>query len=216
MGSPAQPLYTLELLYLPPAWVSTNASQLISNNPIGTGENDYAFLRITGTVSPSVPLPASFPALAPYVGDADTGESTLLVAYPAGFLDGATIEMNLFVSSAFTTVKKLFSFDDAPNVDLISIGGTIVSQSGSSGGAVVRTQDGALIGIIATATVADTTAERDLRAITMGHINRSLAHAGKGSIAELLLGDLGMKAADFRATVAPGEQQKLLDVLNNR
>ena len=203
IGSPAQERYTATLLYLPPAWITANASQLKAAQATGTGENDYAFLLITGRTDPAAALPGSFDTIAMDRGYVDVGDPMLLAAYPAGFLGGETVQKNLYISSAVAYVTQLFTYGDRNKVDLFSIGGTVVSQGGSSGGAAVRLRDGKLAGIIATETVAATTQGRDLRAISLAHIDDSLTAAGKGGIVPLLLGDLITKAADFNANVAP-------------
>ncbi len=203
-GSPAQPQYHATLLYLPPAWVSNNADQITAEEAKGTGEDDYAFLLVTGSTGPS-PLPATFPAIPMALQEPDFGESAFLAAYPAGFLDGTNIEKNLYISSAYAKVKQLFTFNDTSHIDLVSVGGTIVSQGGSSGGAMVRASDGKLQGIITTDTSATTTAERDLRAITLAHIQRSLAAYGQGSIPQILTQDVVQAAANFAANIAPAK-----------
>ena len=215
-GSPARAMYRAELLYLPPSWVDANASQIVQEQGTGTGENDFAFLRITGTTGPSIPYPALFPALVMTGATPVPGESMLLAAYPAGFLDGQTIELNLFVTSAYAAVRGLFTFDGTQQVDLFSIGGTVVSQGGSSGGAVVRAQDGNLAGIIVTSTAATTTADRDLRAITIAHINRSLAADGHVGLSDLLSRSLTDVAAEFASSTAPAELEKLKKAIEHR
>jgi hypothetical protein len=215
-GSPAAARYRAQLVYLPPAWVQDNAEQLISSAPTGTGENDYAFLRITGTTDPNGTLPTSFPAVAMTSSYPDVGDPMLLAAYPAGFLSAEFITKSLYASSAVTYTTRLYSFDDdTQKVDLFSIGGTILSQAGSSGGAVVRLNDGRLSGLIATATIADTTGQRDLRAETMSHIDHSLHTGGMGGINGLLIGDIAAKAADFNTKIAPGLTAQLEAVLGN-
>jgi len=214
-GSPATPAYTAELLYLPPPWVEANSSQIISQEAMGTGENDYSFLLITGPVSSGTPYPASFPALVMNTSDPSINTNVFLAAYPAGFLGGTTIQMDLYASSALSMVQTLYTFENPSNVDLISLGGTVVAQSGSSGGAVINAGTGSLIGIITTETQGTTTASRDLNAITIAHINRSLTALGQDGIAGLLsTGNLQQEAADFNATVAPSETQTLEAVLN--
>ena len=208
MGSPAQPRYTAQLLYLPPAWISANASKIKQDSPTGTGENDYAFLLITGTTDPSGTLPSNFPALPMDGGNPTVGQQILLAAYPAGFLGGISITLNLYITSAVATVGDLYTFDDPTHVDLFSLGGTVVSQSGSSGGVALSAQ-GKLQGIIATEVPGDTTSARDLRAITIAHINRSLIAAGLGGITPLLSQDAASFSADFYKKTAPGETQKL-------
>lgn len=215
-GSPAQNTYYARLLYLPPVWISANASQITAQQETGTGENDFAFLLVTGSTG-ATPLPSppagGFPALPVSLQDPAVGDGTLLAAYPAGFLDGSSIQMNLFAASTFTTIEEIFTFNNEGRIDLMSLGGTIVSQAGSSGGAVVRAQDGYLEGIIATATASSTTAGRDLRAITTGHIDRSLRADGLGGIEGILSGNLNETADVFNRDIAPLLTQKLLDVL---
>jgi len=210
-GSPAQPRYRATLLYLPPAWVDKNAVQLLSSEPVGTGEDDYAFLLITASTNSS-PLPSSFSALPVSFTEPAIGDTMVLVSYPAGFIEGITIAKGLYAASAVAVVQQLFTFGDNL-ADLISIGGTIVSQNGSSGGAAVRLTDGTLQGIIVTETPADSTADRDLRAITLAHIERSLRAHGEGGIATLLSGNLEQKSTNYNAEIAPLLSKKLLDVL---
>lgn len=213
-GSPAQPRYKAELMYLPPSWIAANAAKISSSTPTGTGQNDFAFLRIIGTTNPSASLPDSFPALPMESGDPDTGNPMLLAAYPAGFLGGVSITLNLYITSAVATVGQLYDFSgDNSNVDLMSLGGTVVSQAGSSGGAVVNTE-GKLNGIIVTEVPAATTAGRDLRAITIGHIDRSLIAEGQNGILGLLAHDPATFAAAFNAALAPKEAKALEDVLD--
>jgi hypothetical protein len=92
----------------------------------------------------------------------------------------------------------------------------VVSQGGSSGGAAIRAQDGRLQGIIATATTEESTAGRDLRAVTLAHISRSLAKYDMGGLKELLLADIKKEAEEFDASVAPGERAALVQVLNKQ
>ena len=212
-GSPAQAMYTATLLYLPPAWVAANAAQLKSAQAVGTGEQDFAFLLITGRTDPAAALPPSFPHLAMDRAYADIGDPMLLAAYPAGFLGAETVQKSLYASSAIAYVTQLFSFSASKNIGLFSVGGTVVSQGGSSGGAAVRLRDGTLAGIIVTETPAATTGERDLRALALSHIDDALTASGNGGIVGLLMGDLSAKAAVFNTTIAPSETALLEAVL---
>lgn len=214
-GSPASPRYKAMLLYLPPAWVTKNATQLVAEQAKGTGENDYAFLLITEPVGQIV-LPALFPNVPITITEPNTNDGTFLAAYPAGFLDGMNIERNLYPTSAYATVKELFTFSTGSDIDLVSIGGTVVSQGGSSGGGVVRTTDGKLQGIIATATEGSTTSERDLRAITVAHIERSLIAQGQGGIVALFSQNLLQAAQRFASTTALSEKEALIKAIERR
>lgn len=213
-GSPAQARYTATLLYVPPAWVAANAAQLKAAQAVGTGEYDFAFLLINGRTDITATLPGSFPYLAMDRGYADVGDAMLLAAYPAGFLGTETVQKSLYISSAVAYVTQLFSFSQHTKVDLFSIGGTVVSQGGSSGGAAVRLRDGTLAGVIATATAAASTGERDLRAVSLSHIDDMLAQSGLGGIKGLLSGDLSAKAADFNTKTAPALTAQLEKVLS--
>ncbi len=214
VGSPARAMYTAELLYLSPAWVAQNASQITSSAPTGTGENDFAFLRITGTINPAGTLPAAFPRLPMSGADPQPNEQMLLAAYPASFLHGASILTGLYQTSAYANVGKVYVFHKEDQwVDLFSIPGSMVSQGGSSGGAAVHASDGTLAGIIVTDTEAATTAGRDLRAVSLAHIDHVLQADGLGGINGLLSGDLQAKAAQFNADIAPGLTKQLSDAV---
>lgn len=211
-GSPARTMYKAEILYFPPQWLAANAHKILASNPTGTGEYDFALLRITGPTG-SDPVPAAFPYLAPSINDDVSAKPVVLAAYPAGFYDGATIQSNLYIASARTSVGQLFTFNEGGGTDLFSVGGTILSQKGSSGGAVVRESDAALIGLIATATQAATTAERDLRAITMHHINSAIAEGLGVSLSSMLQGDVAQKALLFNLNVVPTLKRTLIEAL---
>ena len=202
-GSPARNKYTAELLYISPEWVSLHAGDITNSEPKGTGEHDYAFLRITGRTDPNAELPVTFPFVPVDIKSHNikTGDPVLAAAYPAGFLGGISIQKDLYSVSSVATVGERFTFFEN-TIDLFSIGGTVVSQGGSSGGAVVSSKNN-LIGVIVTSTQADTTAERDLRAITIGHINRALAQNANITIEGLLFGDVALKSKLFNIGAAP-------------
>ena len=213
-GSPARALYTAELLYLPETWIEKNGSKIASSSPTGTGENDYAFLRISGTTNPDGSLPTTFPYLSMNTGNPQPHNQMLLASYPAGFLEGANIITNLYQTSAYASVSAVYVFDSANTwVDLFSVPGSMVSQSGSSGGAAVYVNRGALAGIIVTDTDATTTAKRDLHAVSIAHIDNNLRSNGMGGIADLLSGDLQVKASQFNSTIAPALTKKLISAL---
>ncbi len=209
-GSPAYPRYKAELMYIPPSWVEGNPNAVREQK--GTGEKDFAFLRITGSIDGS-PLPPSFDYTPiDRSGDITKNEIVVLVSYPAGFLGGQTILQSLNMTSAFTSIQDFFTFKEG-TIDLISVGGTVISQKGASGGAVIDGKS-SLIGIITTSTNATTTSARQLNAITLSYINRILwEEAGEG-LAELLSQDSSVVAKTFNDTVAGTLTKILTDVLN--
>lgn len=170
-GSPAYPKYDLELVYISKNWVRANKSILREQNPLGTGEDDFAFLRIKNNIDGSSGDTKSF--IEPNTRELITvGEPVLLASYPAGFLGGLSILRDLNITSAVTKIQDIFTFKDG-TIDLVSVGGTVVSQKGSSGGLVVD-KNSSLIGIITTSSDGSTTSSRGLNAITIAYINRAL------------------------------------------
>ena len=200
-GAPAIARWRVEILYIPPVWVEAHAHEVTSERPTGTGEHDYALLRITSSVD-GTPLPTPFSYL-PFdtreaIGFKD--DSVLAVSYPAEFLASAA-QFNLYPAASVTTIGQLMTFA-TKTVDLISLGGIIEAQGGSSGGAVVNAW-GMLIALISTTSEGDTTATRDLRAITMSYIDRDLAAQTRFDLATTLGGDIALEALDFNTHIAP-------------
>lgn len=215
-GNPAAPLYRATVLYLPAAWVALHAKDIVETNPVGTGEFDFALLLITGRTDESATLPPSFPALSPeLLYEPPFGSDVFLAGYPAGLIGGISIQTNLYQASAFSKVSDIFTFATS-TTDLISVGGTVVSQKGSSGGAAVDVQTQKLWGLIVTSTIGETTGTSDLRAITLPYINRALISLTGGGLSALLLGDIAAKAAAFSITTAPTLTKMLTDALNSR
>lgn len=168
-GSPAVPAYTLALSYIPRIWMEENAEKIIQENPSSTGENDYALLKITGTVSgaPVPPLPyLSTERTDVYI----TGTPVVLAAYPAGFLEGVTLQSNLWLTSSASDMGTLYYFNTQGTVDVFGVNGNILSQKGASGGAVLSLLSGKLTGLITTATAEATTGERELMALTLPYV----------------------------------------------
>lgn len=212
-GSPARNAYTAKLMFLPPSWVSNNAKKIVQETPTGTGERDYALLKITGSVG-SVTLPSQFPFLLTSLVPPDKGDTVLQAGYAAGFLGGITVQNDLFATSAYTTVRDVYTFD-ANTADLFALGGTIVAQQGSSGGPVVD-EEGILIGIIVTSTTADDTASRVLRALATSYIVRDFELERGKSLQSVLATDLNAEVAIFESIFAPSERDALIDAIENR
>jgi hypothetical protein len=211
-GSPARSGFRAELAYLPPTWINEHAHQITEAMPTGTGEHDWAILRVTKSIDGGS-LPDGFPFVSPDTREAAgfTDDSVLLASYPAGFIGGSTVQHSLYSASTITNIKKLYTFATG-SVDLLSLGGVIVAQGGSSGGAVINEWNH-LIGVIVTSSDAETTSERDLRAITIAHIDRSLKkHTGKGLL-DFLSGDIFERTADFQNNVAPELTELLIEAI---
>lgn len=207
-GTPARPAWKMRTLYMPPTWVEEHAKDLRSPQPQGTGEHDYGLFLLE-------PLPnASLPDAVPMLYDSREGvsfegDSVLVAAYPAGFVGAQIIQNGLYPVTTFTRLGKLYTFEEM-SIDVLSLGGVIVAQGGSSGGAVVN-RWGRLVGLIVTTSEGATTAERDLRAITLAHIDRSMRTDTGLGLRDFLGSDILAHANDFRINQLPTLAQKLVD-----
>lgn len=199
-GSPAKIRYQSELLFLPPSWIVKNAHKIDDERPTGNGEHDYALVRISGTRTDE-PVPASLPFLPLLTGAPKTSEPVLVAGYAAGFLGGITVQKELYASSATTKVGELYTFL-GNTVDLFSVGGSVVAQQGSSGGAVTN-QNGELLGVIVTSSEASETANRDLRAISTEYILRDFASERGMTLQDFLSLNPQEQATLFRITTLP-------------
>jgi hypothetical protein len=209
-GSPAINAYKAELLFISSSWIKENYKKIATSNPKGTGENDFALLIINESTNPSVPLPQKFPFVFPDLRnmEPEVGDSVIVAGYPAGFLGGQTIQKDLHAVSTVTQVKEVFTFTEN-SLDLFSVGGNIAAQKGSSGGGVVGFNK-RLLGIVVTASDATQTDDRDLRAITLSHINKSIQKDTGSDLNNYLFGNLLQKSLQFREVVAP-DLEKLLE-----
>lgn len=213
-GSPARITYRAEPLYISQRWIAANPD-INKQDDEPTGNSDFALLRITERVDADLALPDAFPYLPLELDDSPVrvGDSAVVVSYPAGFLEGLSIQNNLFLSSAAVTIKKLFGFSDNA-FDVFSIGGSVVAQQGSSGGAVARQKSGKLAGIITLSTVGENTDSRDLRALTLSHINRAFKKETGINLDDLLAkGDFPTLAQQFNTEIAPTLTKTLVDGL---
>ena len=211
VSSPAKPYWVPTVLYLPPVWVHEHASEISVQRPLGTGEHDYALLLITDSLDGS-PLPsfgAGFPSMQADIreGIAFLDDQVLAASYPAEFVGGFVTQNSLYAASSITTVKQLFTFDTG-TIDMLSLGGIIEAQSGSSGGGVLNAW-GRLVGIITTTSEGSTTADRDLRALSMSYINRDIKAQSGYDLGEILGGNVVAETIAFTNTTAPS----LVDIL---
>ncbi|MCH7529549.1 hypothetical protein IIB50_00295 [Patescibacteria group bacterium] len=97
-------------------------------------------------------------------------------------------------------------------LDFISLGGSITAQKGSSGGSVINGSN-ELTDVVVTSSDGETTAERDLRAITLSHIERSLKENNGFGLEVLLFGDLSVKSNLFNLSTTPELTELLINEL---
>ncbi len=220
-GSPASPAYKADLIFISPTWIKNNYKNITSTDPQGTGESDLALLLIKSKINSAEILPASFPFIAPDYEEESVSVKTpvLLAGYPAGFLGGITIQKDLWPVSAGVSILEIFTYSKEPsyNIDIFSIGGSIVAQKGSSGGAVASQKSGKLLGIIVTSTEASDTGGRNLRAISIAHIGRTLSAELGFNLSDLLSAgrnEIESVSQSFQEVVAPSLTKILTDELD--
>ncbi len=198
-GNPARNAYYAEPVYVSGSWVHDHPSTLIDAAPSGTGQDDFTVLAVTGSVT-SAPLPASFPFVPLTTNEPALNQPVAIGSYAAQTLTSDQIRSSLYPTLVFGSVKQRFTFGVANTLDLISLGGGIAAQEGSSGGGIVNDK-GELMGVITTSTVSGTFASRDLRAITASHIRRSYSN------------DVG---GDFDTAILAGDPENLVEKFVNR
>lgn len=184
-GSPAQNAYVARLIYISPIWIQKNTSVLTEVSPTGTGENDFALLGITQSVT-STPLPAFFPYIPLATTPPEEGAQVVIASFGAQFLSTTQVQSSLFPTVVFGSVKKVFTF--ATNtIDVVDLGGSAAAQEGSSGGGIA-TAGGTLAGTITTSTVEGSTDTRSLSAITASYIRGQYA-TETGNALDVLLSE---------------------------
>lgn len=209
--------FRLDLVYISPTWVKWHAKDISKQNPTGTGQFDYALLSI-GNPTDGIEKPKTFPFLQIETEEkqlvSDSG-AVLLAGYPAEFLSESYLEKELSLVSSVGEVHSVFTFsDEIPTVDLLGIDGSVVSQKGSSGGAVVSQETGNLVGMITTSTAEKTTGERELRAISSAYINRIFKEETNTSLADILNGEIEPFKKAFAEQVIPSLVKQLETELN--
>lgn len=171
-GSPAKNAYLAELIYISPQWVHDNQTVLIESRPKGTGENDFAFLAITKSLTnDSLPRSFAYIPLAEPDTLVDVDDRVGVGSYAAEFLTSSEVRSSLYPTISFAPVNDIYTYEERTR-DVISVHAGAAAQEGSSGGAVIN-EDGKLIGLISTRTVKPDLSLRDLQAISVDHIRRS-------------------------------------------
>ena len=193
-GSPAIDRYEAALIYIPTAWLEENAEVLTQENPIGTGERDFAFLAVTRSATNEA-LSGSFPAIPLATTPPGTGTPVVIATYGAQFLESSQVQSFLFPTIVFGSVKDVFTFA-VNTIDVLALGGSAAAQEGSSGGGVAGAS-GELVGTITTSTVEGTTDTRSLDAITASYIRAAYANETGEALDLLLAKPTAAAVADF-------------------
>lgn len=181
-GSPARATYIARPLYVSEQWIKDNPSTLLTQAPKGSGEGDFAFLKVSGSVAGHTTT--TFPYVVLGTSDPKKGATVHIAAYPAQTLSGSEVRMSLPMTTATTNVIDRFTFK-TNQVDVVSLAGNQAAQTGSSGGGVVN-ESGELIGMITTSSTEGPYASRRLHAITTNYIRRSFKEQTGSSLDSFL------------------------------
>jgi hypothetical protein len=198
-GSPAVSSYRAKLVYLPGEWVNANRNNLSLSTLTGTGEHDYALLVITERVRNDAPnTPLTF--LNPSDNSLVQNQNIFVAGYPAGFSDVKILDSALYELTKSTTVTNVSSFT-GNTVDVINTGPTSVAEHGSSGGAVT-TDEGSLAALIVATTIDSQTGGKNIQAITLPYIKRSIKNSS-GKSFDSLIANARDEANNFEKTTLP-------------
>lgn len=211
-GSPAVPRWKATVLYMPPVWVNDHYKDLNASRVIGTGEHDYALLFITSDVEGNhISNPLPYLPVDARENIAFEGDAVLGAGYPAEFAGGIAAQQGLYAVTSISKIRQLLTFQTA-SIDVLSIGGVIEAQGGSSGGPLVNAW-GFVIGIISTTSEGATTAERDLHVLSLNYIGRDFALQTGRTFKALLAGNPTEEAVTFSRQTAPDLVKKYVDYL---
>ncbi len=193
VGQEKKTAYKVELLYISPTWLLSNADFINTLSPRGNGKGDFALLHITKAVNDYI-LPDNFAYLPPATNSLSSdmeGDTVILVGYPSGdkVIGDRTV--------ATTSITNLYTFGGG-NADVISLAESSLGHSGSSGGPVID-HLGRAIGIISTKNTNSTA----LNAISLSHVDRSLKTETGYDLMNTISGDLDSRAQLYNETISP-------------
>ncbi|MDA8611293.1 serine protease [Candidatus Pacebacteria bacterium] len=205
------PLYGFEAepIFLSEKWIENNFLLISSPSPTGTGEDDYALLKITKNTNPALSLPRNFAYIDPDTRSetVEIGDQVTVAGYPGGKTGVFDIDSQTSLKTERTSVANVFTFEQT-SVDVFSTRDTEVARRGSSGGGVFK--DGELVGIISTINTGSSATKQVINALTLDYINRDLKKETGNSLSNYLSGDLTDLMQSFQSSVVPRLKELLL------
>lgn len=140
--------YNAEVVYFPIDWLRVNKDIMTDPAPVGTGENDYAFLRITTPLGPT-PKSSTFNHALTHTNLSDLKKNILVTAagYPSSNSGVFEIDTKPGLQTAPTMIIDFFTFN-GKTYDVLKTDINPVAKRGSSGGGVF--EDSSLVGLIVT------------------------------------------------------------------
>lgn len=191
--------YEAEILYISENWIKENYESFREKTARGTGEDDYAILRIIKNTNPSLSLPAEFPFANVVISDSvEIGDEVVAAGYPGGPISLFELTKSRKLVTAVLSVLDVFTFG-GNNPDIFTVTRSEVGAKGSSGGGVFKenTENSLdLIGIIVTTD--GTNGNAKINAITTSYINRDISKETGNKLSYYLSGNLSSKSTSFK------------------
>jgi hypothetical protein len=185
--------YKADIIYISPDWVSENFDLINSVKPHGTGEDDYALLKITKNTNPTLRLPRKFSyANFSTSFNVDVDDRVTVAGYPGAPASILDISSSGVLKKDTVRIKDVFTFRNN-EIDVLSTEKSIVGARGASGGGVFLND--LLVGIIVTTNGDQHDAE--INAITIPYINRDLKYDTNKDIEYYLSESFSNKISDF-------------------
>jgi hypothetical protein len=210
-GDPAKGKFQLDLVFIPYTWVSKNAKNVNENKTIGSGENDFAILKVR-----DYPIDKPFEIHINFILDDKTalikGEDVLVSGYPGQLLGGILAQTDLHMVSSIGNIIGIFSFSESLQPELIEITNTVLAQGGVSGGPVFDL-DGQLIAMVTTASDAeDKVDRRKIGAITMFHVKDIIFKETGLSLERIIIDNQWTKLRQF----FDSKSKEMFEMLKNK
>lgn len=185
--------YLADLLYISPDWIKENPEVIKSKNPRGTGENDYALLRITKNTNPALSIPKQFQYANINTNyEVEIGDKIEIGGFPGAPESIVDLNRTVGLKTDLSTIKDIFTFNEK-TIDIFSTGSTKVAARGASGGGIFK--DSSLIGLIVT--TSGDGSDSYINAISTNYINRDLKKDYGLNIYELLDKNLELESENF-------------------
>lgn len=182
------------LLYISPTWIIEYADIITSEDPRGSGENDFALLYLTDLDEEASPFPF-IPVSVDPITEQMTGRTVILVGYPSP--EEGSVSEGFARRIATTTIDNVYTFGSG-SADVLSLNESILGHKGASGGPVID-YSGKAIGVISTKDTGTT----KLNAITTVYIDRRMREETGFDLHSTIQGDLTARAKLFNETVSP-------------
>lgn len=168
-GSPAKKAYDIQIVYFPKKWAEANKNFFSISSPTGSGEKDYALVRISEALtSDSSLLQFSYLNISP--NSLQKNDTGYLAGYPANFFDSSLLDSALYEATQKISIIDAINFGEI--IGAVFTSPTSLAYKGSSGGALT-TESGELAGIIF-ATGEDYLGQKNIQAITLPYIKKDI------------------------------------------